>query len=144
MRRNLTRQDKKRIVAAITKAEMETSGEIRVHLEHYCPISAYDRAVTVFNKLKMFETKDRNAVLIYVALESRKFAIIGDSGIHAVVSENYWTSVRDILGQAFASSHFALGICCAVMEVGDKLKMFFPYNRDDVNELPNEISYGNV
>lgn len=101
-----TTQDKKRIVAAITRAELKTSGEIRVHIETYCPSSSLERAVFVFNQLKMYKTKGRNSVLIYLATESRKFAVLGDTGINAVVPDGFWESVREIMRQSFVDGRF--------------------------------------
>ncbi|NLA15546.1 MAG: TPM domain-containing protein [Bacteroidales bacterium] len=135
-------RDKKRITAAITKAEQTTSGEIRVHIETYCPSSSLERAVFVFNQLKMYKTKDRNSVLIYLATESKKFAIVGDTGIHKVVPEGYWESVKEIMLNAFTTGEFVEGICDAVKKVGKKLARFFPYQEGSINELPNEVSIG--
>jgi uncharacterized membrane protein len=135
-------RDKKRITAAITKAEQETSGEIRVHIETYCPSSSLERAVFVLNKLKKDKTADRNSVLIYLATDSKKFAIVGDTGIHAVVPEGYWESVKTLMLNFFVLDKFVEGICEAVREVGKKLSVFFPYREGDVNELSNDVSVG--
>jgi len=86
----LTKDEQAQIVKAIESAELNTSGEIRVHLESLCSGDPFKRAVYLFNKLKMHKTKDRNGVLIYIAFESKKFAIIGDSGINEKVSDNFW------------------------------------------------------
>lgn len=142
MSKFFTTQDKKRIVTAITDAELRTSGEIRLHVESYCPSSSLDRAVFVFNQLKMYKTRERNSVLIYLATESRKFTILGDTGINAVVPEGFWDSVREIMRQAFVSGLFTEGICAAVREIGGKLAHYFPYDKNDVDELSNEISFG--
>lgn len=135
-------KDKKRIKAAITNAELETSGDIRVHIETYCPASSLERAAFVFNRLKMYETKDRNSVLIYLATESKKFAIVGDTGIHAVVPEGYWESVKTLMAKFFETGEFVEGICKAVQAVGEKMSAFFPYRPGSISELPNEVSFG--
>ncbi|HOZ19294.1 MAG: TPM domain-containing protein [Bacteroidales bacterium] len=135
-------RDKKSIVEAITRAELKTSGEIRVHVETYCPSSTLDRAIFVFNQLKMYKTKDRNSVLIYLASESKKFSILGDTGINAVVPEDFWETVKDIMKESFVSGRFVEGICAAVEEIGEKLARYFPCEPGDVNELPNDISLG--
>ena len=75
------REGKLQIEQAIKEAELDTSGEIRVHIESKCTSDPLQRAVYIFNYLKMYNTQARNGVLIYVAVESRKFAIIGDAGI---------------------------------------------------------------
>lgn len=130
------------IVAAIRSAELATSGEIRVHVEVGATTPALDTAVRVFNELKMHETKDRNGVLLLLEVDRREFAIIGDEGIDRVVSEDFWDTERDLLQQHFRRGDFSGGIVAAVQQVGAKLKKFFPYQTDDVNELPDEISYG--
>ncbi|HBG54427.1 MAG TPA: hypothetical protein DDW70_09510 [Rikenellaceae bacterium] len=135
-------RDKKSIVEAITRAELKTSGEIRVHVETYCPSSSLDRAIFVFNQLKMYKTRDRNSVLIYLASESKKFSILGDTGINAVVSEGFWLTVKEIMKESFVTGRYVEGICAAVEEIGENLARYFPCEPGDVNELPNDISFG--
>ena len=77
-----TEEESKAIVSAIAEAEDKTSGEIRLHVEPNCKGEVLDRAAEVFFKLGMDKTKDSNGVLIYVAHEDHKFAIIGDKGIN--------------------------------------------------------------
>lgn len=127
---------------AITRAEKQTSGEVRVHIESYCPGSSLERAVFVFNQLKMFATQDRNAVLVYIAVESKKFCVIGDTGINAVVPENFWDEVKNQLQGCFVKGRFAEGLVVGIQMIGEKLKDRFPYKKEDLDELPNDISFG--
>ncbi len=138
----LTKEHKKKIVDSIQQAETNTSGEIRVHLESLCNGDPCERAVYVFSHLKMQQTKDRNGVLIYLAVKSRKFAIIGDVGINEKVGTDYWNDTKDMMADHFRKGEFAEGLAEAVLSVGEKLKAYFPYQRDDVNELSDEISIG--
>ncbi|MFA6326250.1 MAG: TPM domain-containing protein, partial [Bacteroidales bacterium] len=117
----LSSQERKQIVSAITQAELNTSGEIRVHVETYCPSSSIERAIFVFNQLKMYKTKERNSVLIYFATESKKFAVIGDTGINAVVPEDFWESIKETMRVSFMDGYFVEGICKGVKEIGQKL-----------------------
>ena len=126
----LTQAEEQEIVAAICTAEKNTSGEIRVHLEKSTKISAENRAIQVFNELEMQKTKDANGVLIYVAVENKLFAICGDSGINNVVPND------------FQRGKFKQGLIDGILRAGEQLKQYFPYDNDDVNELPNEISKG--
>lgn len=135
-------EGKLQIEQAIKEAELNTSGEIRVHIESKCSTDPLQRAVYVFNYLKMFNTKARNGVLVYVAVESRKFAIIGDAGINNVVPDNFWNSIKERMGAAFAQGNYVGGVVQAVKEAGDSLKHYFPYQSDDINEQPDEISFG--
>lgn len=130
------------IEQAIKDAELNTSGEIRVHLEGKCSGDALQRAVYIFNYLKMYNTQARNGVLVYVAVESRKFAIIGDAGINGVVPDNFWDGIKDKMRSNFASGNYVEGLVEAVKDAGESLKKYFPYQTDDINEQPDEISFG--
>ena len=132
-----------RIVTAIRAAELASSGEIRVHVEVGATQPVLDLSARIFRELHMHETADRNGILILLAVDRREFAIVGDEGINAVVPDGYWDAERDILQAAFRRGDFTGGLETVVLQVGEKLKQYFPYQTDDVNELPDEISYGN-
>ena len=135
-------EEKQRIVDAIRAAEKNTSGEIRVHIDKTCNEDVLDRAAWWFKQLKMEKTKQRNGVLIYIATESKKFAIIGDAGINATVPADFWESTKNGMLNHFKQNRFADGIVYAVLEAGMRLKDAFPYQADDVNELDDDISFG--
>lgn len=142
-KRLIDRDSERKIVAAIKEAELKTSGEIRVHIERKCPGgNPISRAIHIFNAIGMYKTAQRNGVLIYVALESHKFSIIGDTGINKVIPDNFWNAVRDSLKESLASNDVAGGICRAIASAGEILKKDFPYLEGDVNEQSDEISYG--
>lgn len=138
----LTAEEIKAVTRAIADAEKGTSGEIRIHLDERCPGSPMERAEEVFSFLKMDRTKLRNGVLIYVACQSKVFAIIGDKGINDVVPGNFWQDISEVMKKEFSSGRYAAGLAEAVRMAGEKLKEFFPYQTDDVNELPDDISFG--
>jgi len=127
---------------AIMNAELDTSGEIRVHIENECPGEVMERAAFVFNKLNMRKTNKRNGVLFYLALRHRKFAIIGDLGINAVVPEKYWDNIKEQLIEKFAEGDFCNGLADAITQTGLQLKKHFPFQSDDENELNDELSFG--
>ena len=129
------------LIHAIKTAEKNTSGEIRVHIENKCKGEVLDRAVEVFQKLKMHKTNEANGVLFYVAMNDRRFAVIGDKGINQKVPSNFWEEVRELVFSHFSKEEYVQGIAEGVMKAGEKLKEFFPYQSDDVNELPDDISY---
>ena len=133
---------KEMILQAIREAEKETSGEIRLHMESKCKGDPLQRAMQVFAKLKMHKTKLRNGVLIYLAVEHKKFAIFGDKGINEAVPENFWEDVKDEMAAYFAKGDFVTGITKGIHRIGEKLKTYFPYRQDDVNELSDDISMG--
>ncbi len=135
-------QEKEDIKQAIMSAELDTSGEIRVHIENTFTGDVLDRAAFVFKQLGMEKTALRNGVLIYLAVKNRRFAIIGDSGIHKVVHENYWNDIKAGMLSHFRENRFTDGLIEAIAAAGKQLKKHFPYQRDDENELPDEISFG--
>jgi uncharacterized membrane protein len=131
------------IKQAIMNAELDTSGEIRVHIESVCKGEVLDRAAFMFQKLGMTKTEQRNGVLIYLAVRNRKFAIIGDTGIHHTVPDDFWDNIKSKMLDFFRDEKFCDGLIYAVTESGSHLKKYFPHKRDDVNELPDDISFGN-
>ena len=137
----ISRDDQQRISNAIAEAESRTSGEICVHVTTKCKGDAMEAATKKFNKLGLFKTERRNAVLIYIAYKSKKFAIIGDEGIDKVVPDDYWHGEKDMLAKYLSEGKPADGICSVVARIGDRLVKYFPAEKDDVNELSNEVSF---
>ena len=136
----LSKEEEQEIIEAIRLAELNTSGEIRVHIEKTTKISHYDRAIELFNILKMYKTKAQNGVLIYVAVEDKKFVIYGDKGIDAVVTDDFWDTTKNTIQEHFKQGNFKEGIIEGVLETGKQLKTYFPWNENDEDELSNEIS----
>ena len=139
-----TPEEKQQLVDAIQKAEQRTSGEIRVFVESKCRfVDALDRAQEIFFKLKMHETKDRNATLIYVAVKDKQAAVFGDEGIHQKVGQKYWEEEVNKMLVEFKKQHLADGLIGCIADIGQALHQHFPYDRDtDKNELPDEIVFG--
>ena len=129
------------IITCIKEAEKMTSGEIRVHFQKKINGDVKDAAVETFFKLKMDETKDRNGVLIFIVPRKKVFAIIGDEGIDSVVSDDFWDEERRVLEKYFQNKNWAEGLCAAITIAGEKLKKYFPIQENDINELPDEITY---
>ncbi|WP_018336466.1 TPM domain-containing protein [Butyricimonas synergistica] len=141
--KSFTKEQKEAMVAAIQQAEKDTSGEIRVHIENRSKIKVLDRAADVFAELKMHKTALRNGVLIYVALLDHQLAILGDAGINSKVPAGFWDSIKTNMIEKFKQGLITEGICEAVLAAGEQLKAYFPYQDDDVNELPDDISFSN-
>ncbi len=146
-RRFLSEEDFDAIIHAIVAAEAETSGEMRVHLERRVPRrrgdkrgDVYQRAHEVFSHLGMHRTPQRHGVLIYLALEDRKLAIVGDEGIHRRVGDLYWARVRDLMVEKLRAGAPRDALLAAIGEVGRTLKEHFPRRPGDVNELSNQVS----
>lgn len=139
---SLTNQERETVIAAIQEAERATSGEIRVHLENHCKGDHLDRAAEVFALLKMHKTELRNGVLFYLALKDHKFAILGDKGINQKVPEHFWEDIRDHMLGLFKQDKLAQGLSEGILMAGEQLKAHFPYQANDRNELPDDISFG--
>ena len=140
--RFLTAEQQETVVAAVRLAEKGTSGEIRIHIDGRCNGDPVKRAEDVFGKLGMHRTELRNGVLIYLACNSKVFAIVGDKGINDIVPEGFWKDITEMMGNEFRNGRFAEGLEKAAVMVGEKLKEYFPYQTDDVNEQPDDISFG--
>lgn len=138
----LTANEEQEIIAAIRKAELNTSGEIRVHLEKSSQKDPFERAMEVFHLLKMDNTKLQNGVLIYVAVEDKTFVIYGDKGINDAVSSDFWDSTKNIMLSYFKKGDFKTGLIEGVLKAGQQLEQHFPWQHGDENELSNEISKG--
>ena len=136
-----TLQEQELLVNSIAKAELHTSGEIRLHLDNFCFGNEIKAAQNVFRRLGMHRTKEQNGVLIYVATFSRKVAIIGDEGIHKKLGTEYWQRLVENLIQQFKANKKAEGLAACIIECGEQLGKFFPLQSDDKNELSNEISF---
>ena len=136
-----SKEEKQQILDAISEAERNTSGEIRLHMEGHCQLDVLDRAAYLFGKLKMHETAQRNGVLFYLAVHDRKFAILGDAGINQVVPVNFWDEIKETMLGYFKAGKFTDGLATGIRMAGEQLKVNFPFHREDVNELSDEISF---
>ncbi|MDA3953291.1 MAG: TPM domain-containing protein [Bacteroidales bacterium] len=135
-------EQKKLITDAVTEAELNTSGEIRVHIESDCKEVVLDRAAFIFEKLEIHKTELRNGVLFYLSISDNKFAILGDAGINAVTPDNFWEEIKETVINHFKKSKFDIGLSTGIKMAGQALKEHFPYQKEDINELSDEISFG--
>ncbi len=137
-----SKEEQLEIKKAILNAELDTSGEIRVHIESKCKSEVLDRASYLFSKLNMDKTELHNGVLFYLAIDSKKFAIIGDKGINQEVPENFWEDVKAMMTEKFKAGEYTSGLSEGIALAGVRLKKHFPHHIDDINELSDEISFG--
>ncbi len=138
-----TDSQKAEITKAIQAAELNSSGEIRIHIEKVCATeNVLDRAAEVFVNIGMANTAQQNGVLFYLSIDDRKFAVLGDKGIDKVVPENFWESTKTLLKTHFAQGLFTEGLVKGIHSAGEQLKHYFPYQSDGINELPDDISFG--
>lgn len=139
-----SKQQQALILESVREAEKNTYGEIRVHIESLCQDDVLDRAAWIFQKLGMHKTEQRNGVLFYLAVNDRKFAIIGDAGINEKVPEGFWDEIKEHLKTNFVEARFTEGLSEGITMAGIQLKNHFPYSKDDVNELSDEISFDTI
>ncbi|WP_194775464.1 TPM domain-containing protein [Pararhodonellum marinum] len=138
-----SKEERNRIVEAIKVAELKTSGEIQVHLERHCKGDVLDRAAEVFEMLKMHQTKKRNGVLFYLAVEDHKLAILGDIGINQTVPDDFWENIKNTMIKHFKEGEYTKGLTTGIKLAGEQLSQHFPFEDvDNINELPDEISFG--
>ena len=136
--------EKEAILDAIRNAEQQTSGEVRVFIENRCRfVNPLDRAAEIFFNLKMDATGQRNAVLVYLAMKDRQFAIFADEGIYQALGKTYWDMEAAEMVNAFKKESYAAGLITVINDIGQALRQHFPYDRKgDKNELPDDIVFG--
>ena len=141
----LNGDEQERVVHAVSVAENMTSGEIRVVVENVVGDgkTAFEKATKFFEELNMHKTKLRNGVLLYLAVADHQFAIIGDAGINARVTSDFWETTKEKMLEHFRVGDYASGLVAGITDAGEQLHHYFPRQADDVNELPNDIHFGN-
>jgi uncharacterized membrane protein len=139
-----TPDEQRRLKEAVQKAELQTSGEIRLFVESKCNyVNALDRAIELFDKLDMYKTEEHNGVLVYIAIKHRQLAIYGDKGIHEKVGSQFWQNEIKTMVHHFNRNDYTEGLCTIIHDIGNALQQHFPYNKiTDVNELPDDVVFG--
>jgi uncharacterized membrane protein len=139
-----TKEQQQLMVKTIQEAEKNTSGEVRFFVESKCKyVDPVDRAKEIFLSLKMEQTRDRNAVLLYMAMDDHQLALFADEGIYQRLGSQYWNDeVKKIIAH-FTKDDYTGGVCHVISDIGHALKKEFPYESSDKNELPDEIIFGN-
>ena len=130
------------IKEAVIAAELKTSGEIRVYIENESGEVVLDKAANVFKQLDLHKTKARNGVLFYLAIQDRQFAILGDAGINEKVPADFWDNIKEHMQNRFRDGHFTEGMIEGIGMAGEKLQQHFPYTREDLNELEDDVIFG--
>ena len=135
-----TKEEEKGILEAIRIAEHRTSGEIHVHVRKKCKKDPMMEAQEIFRRLGIHRTEERNGILIFVAAESRQFAIVGDSGIHEKVSHHFWDTTRDKMLEFFKKNEIKNGVVAGIQSAGEKLEYYFPAKPGLTNQLPDAVT----
>ena len=138
---HLSDTDVSALVEAIKTAENHSTGEIRVHIDSSTEQESERVAWEVFEKLQMYETKDRNAVLFHVNFAQKYLSIIGDKGIHKKVCQSFWDKIHAEMVADFAKGDYLQGLKKGILATGVELKKYFPVNEENPNELPDDITF---
>jgi uncharacterized membrane protein len=137
--------DTERVESAIARAEQRTSGEIRVSIAPWFAGDVQRTAEQAFVRLGMADTRERNGVLFFVVPARKKFAILGDEGVHARVGQAFWDELRALISATFHEDRYTEGLVAAIERVGDRLAEHFPAaERANPDELPNTVDFANA
>jgi len=146
VRRVLPDAAMERLAARVGASERRHSGEIRICVEAGLPwsylrrnASARERAVTLFGKLRVWDTQHNNGVLVYLLLAEHAIEIVADRGIDAHVDDAEWAAMAQRMGASFREGRFEDGLTQALEEMSALLVAHFPLaeNQPDTNELPD-------
>ena len=137
----LSADESARVAEAIDEVEHATSAELKVVIVRHCWTDIRTKAAAVFRKLGLHRTEQRNCVLVLLVTANREFHVHGDEGIDARVPAGFWDDVRDAMQSRFAEGRFADGLCEGVGLIGGKLTQYFPRRADDVDEIPDGVTY---
>lgn len=137
----------KRLRDRVVTAERGHSGEIRICVEAGLPLSyirrratARERAITMFGKLRVWDTEHNNGVLIYLLLAEHCIEIVADRGLQRHVGDMPWQKMADGMRTAFQRGDYEAGLNTAIDQVSALMREHFPLAHDAAkpNELPDD------
>jgi hypothetical protein len=138
------RRTMKAIEDAIAAQERRHDGELRFAVESALPffdllrgISARDRAIELFSRLRIWDTEQNAGVLVYLLLADKRVEIVADRGIHARVGEAAWEAICGAMQREFAAGRFESGVVTGLQAISDLLATHFPSGGENPDELPN-------
>ncbi len=140
-----------RLTQAVRASEQLHSGEVRIYVETALPLSYLrrpsstsriirERAISLFGKLRVWDTEQNNGVLIYLLLAERSIEIVADRGLARHVSQQHWFDIVQGMRAAFQSGHFEAGLMQALDQVSRLLVQHFAQKpgEHNLNELPDQ------
>ena len=140
-----------RLAQRVAASERRHTGEIRICVEASLPTSYLlrgatprQRAITMFGKLRVWDTEQNNGVLVYLLLAERAIEIVADRGLARRVDPGEWQRIVQRMGAAFREGRYEDGLTQALEEVSALLVQHFPAEAGEVrpNELPDEPVLG--
>ncbi|UCG96337.1 MAG: TPM domain-containing protein [Burkholderiales bacterium] len=144
--RALPRAALDRIEKTIAAGELRHRGEIRLAVESSLPWSylkrdapVRERADMMFAKLRVWDTDERNGVLIYVELADHGIEIVADRGVARAVPPDAWPPIVAAMAERFRAADFEGGVVAGIEQIGRLLAQHFPAREGERNadELPN-------
>jgi uncharacterized membrane protein len=129
-----------RVIHAIREAEKDSSGEIRVHIQGKVKGDIMAAAAKKFIELGVDKTRLKNGALFFIAVKDRKLAVLGDTGISSVVPKDFWESTVKIMTERLSAGDLTGALEDGIKNAGHALKKYFPHQKNDKNELPDDIS----
>ena len=137
----LTEKENEQVAKTIKEAENQTSAEIKLVIARHCWTDIKSKAANIFKKFGLGKTEQRNCVLILLITTNREFLIYGDQGIHEKVGQEFWEDTKNQMINKFKVGEFGDGICEGIKLIGEKLAHYFPYRKDDKNEISDGVAY---
>lgn len=146
-----------RLAGKVAASERHHSGQIRICVESSLPASylwrlnkqntlsalTRQRAITMFGKLRVWDTEFNNGVLIYVLLAEHAIEIIADRGLMRYVDGPQWQAMISRMASAFRENHYEEGLIQALEETSAVLITHFPRPNnqalDGSETYPNEL-----
>lgn len=132
------------IEQAIAESERQHSGEVRFAAEPALDTGALlagqtarERAIEVFSLLRLWDTSERNGVLIYLLLADRDIEIVADRGVNAKVASAEWEGICRTMEQGLKAGRNGEAVVAGIQRVSALLAHHFPRRADDRNELPD-------
>ena len=121
-----TKTDHDRITTTLHEMQAITSAPIHIHFCHHCSKSVMRSAIKFFKHSGLNRTAERNAVLIFIARASERFAILGDAGTHTKLPESFWDDCQEQLTEKFKQALFVEGIEESIKKIAHALSEYFP------------------
>jgi uncharacterized membrane protein len=133
--------DTQEILGAIAGAETRTSGQIRVRVEKRAGKDPLAKARDAFAGAGLRTPEQKNNVMFYISVEDKKFAVLGDDGINAKVSADFWENIKEAVLVKFRQKQYAIGLAGGITLAGEKLAEYFPQEKEGANVLLDGILY---
>ncbi len=114
----MTEDERKRIDAALTHAQMGTTAVIAVRIITDAHVDALEHAKAEFTAKGLHQSAGENGALILVAPKAKRFAVIGDRALHERVGQKFWDDTVAQMAKTFKSGKTADAIVQGIDRLG--------------------------